>query len=101
MKPSLLLTVVALTLVSAVPAVAKKHHSAAKSQSVEQSLRQSSGQSLGYAYEPMPSGGENATRSEAIQTCSTEAAKWRYSDWQAAQLTNYRSCMTQHSQRFE
>src|SRR5262245_2925104 len=93
MKPSPLLIVTVLTLVPAVPASAKNQHSTAKSQSL--------GQSLGYAYEPMPSGGQDVTRSEAIQACSTEAAKWRYSDWQTAQLTNYRSCMAQHGQPFE
>jgi len=96
MKPSLLLLATALSVVPAVPAVSKMQHSAAKLQSVGQSLG-----SLGYAYEPMPSGGQDESRSEAIKTCSTEAAKWRYSDWQTARLTNYRNCMTQHGQQFE
>ena len=100
MKPSLLLLVTALSLVPAVPAVAKKQPSAAKSQSVGLSRGQSLG-SLGYAYEPMPSGGQDETRSEAIKACNTEAAKWRYSDWQTAQLTVYRDCMTHHGQQFE
>jgi len=43
----------------------------------------------------------STARSEAIQTCNAEAAKWRYSDWQSAQITNYRACMTQHGQQFE
>src|SRR5262245_22684291 len=97
MKASLLLIVTALSLVSVsvVPAVAKKQHPAARPQSAGQSL----GQSLGYAYEP--SRARDMPRSDAIQTCSTEAAKWRYSDWQSAQLTNYRACMMQHGQPFE
>lgn len=87
MKRSVLSVVVALSLVPAVPAVAKKH-SAAKPQS------------LGYAYEPAPSQ-DNNPRTEAIQKCNTEAAKWRYSDWQTGQITNYRVCMTEHGQPFE
>jgi len=88
MKRSLLSVVIALSLVPAIPAVAKKHRSAAKSQS------------LGYAYEPAPSR-DNNSRTEAIEKCNVEAAKWRYSDWQTAQITNYRDCMTQHGQPFE
>jgi len=82
MKPSKLLIVIAIAVVPGAPAVAKKHHSTAKSEP------------LGYAYSP-------ASRDEAIQICSSEAAKWRYSDWQTAQLTTYRNCMTQHGQQFE
>ena len=87
MKRSTLLIVVALVAVSGAPAVAKKHHSPPKSQPP------------GYAYAPGDQ--DNTARSEAIETCSVEAAKWRYSDWQTAQITNYRACMTKHGQPFE
>jgi hypothetical protein len=82
MKPSTLLIMVALVAVPGAPAVAKKHHSSPKFQPP------------GYAYAP-------GDRSEAIETCSVEAAKWRYSDWQTAQIAKYRACMTKHGQPFE
>lgn len=86
MKRSTFLIMVALVAVPGTPAVAKKHHSSPKSQPP------------GYAYAP---GDQDYSRSEAIETCSVEAAKWRYSDWQTAQITNYRVCMTRHGQPFE
>jgi len=86
MKLSTLLILVALVVVPSAPAVAKKHHSSPKSQL------------SGYAYAPGDQG--NAARTEAIETCSIAAAKWRYSDWQTAQITNYRVCMTNHGQPF-
>ena len=87
MKRSTLLIMVALVVVPGTPAVAKKHHLSAKSQLP------------GYAYARGDQ--DNSSRSEAIEACSTEAAKWRYSDWQTAQITNYRVCMTKHGQPFE
>jgi hypothetical protein len=87
MKLSTLLIIVALIVVPGAQAVAKKHHLSAKSQTP------------GYAY--APGNLDNGARSEAIETCSTAAAKWRYSDWQTAQITNYRVCMTNHGQPFE
>jgi hypothetical protein len=86
MKHSKLLIIVALVVVPGTPAFAKKHHSAKS-------------QLPGYAY--ARSDQDNSSRSEAIETCSTQAAKWRYSDWQTAQITNYRVCMTKHGQPFE
>jgi hypothetical protein len=78
MKPSALLVAAAIAIVPGV-AVAKDQHSAAKSKS----------QGYGYAYAPMD-------RSEAIQTCNAEAAKWSYRDFQSTQLTVYRDCMFRH-----
>ncbi|MFZ0176260.1 MAG: hypothetical protein WCF47_24360 [Pseudolabrys sp.] len=88
MKRSVLLLMAALVVVGGTPVFAKSHHSNAKTHH------------LGYAYEP---GRDQAStsRSEAIQQCNGEAAKWRYSDWQSAQITNYRDCMTEHGQQFE
>ncbi|MGB8754478.1 MAG: hypothetical protein WCD26_02530 [Pseudolabrys sp.] len=88
MKRSVLLLMAALVVVGGTPVFAKSHHSSAKTHH------------LGYAYEP---GRDHAStsRSEAIQKCNAEAAKWRYSDWQSAQITNYRDCMTGHGQQFE
>lgn len=80
MKVSALLTATAIVIVPAASAPAKTRHAAAQPQ--------------GYAYAP-------ASRPEAIRECNVEAAKWRYSDWQAAQLTVYRGCMTRHGQPFE
>jgi hypothetical protein len=88
MKRSALLIMAALVFVGGTPVFAKSHHSAAKSHN------------LGYAYEPNRDQASPA-RSEAIQKCNAEAAKWRYSDWQSAQITNYRDCMTEHGQPFE
>jgi len=84
MKPSALLLAAAIAIVPGV-AVAKDQQSAAKSKS------QGYG---GYAYAPMD-------RSEAIQTCNAEAAKWSYRDFQSTQLTVYRDCMFRHGQSVE
>jgi hypothetical protein len=90
LKPSTLLMVVMSLNVGSSSAIAKNHHSATKSQD------------LGYAYSPLSAGDRNNTaRSEAIRTCNAEAARWRYSDWQTAQETVYRDCMTQHGQSSE
>jgi len=86
MKPSTLLAVILITVVPVMPSLAKKHHSTANSQSNAANAARAQ---------------ETLSRDEAIQQCSTEAAKWRYSDWQTAQITNYRSCMTRHGQTFE
>ena len=83
MKPSALLVAAAIAIGPDV-AVAKDQHSAAKSKS----------QGYGYAYAPMD-------RSEAIQTCNAEAAKWSYRDFQSTQLTVYRDCMFRHGQPVE
>jgi hypothetical protein len=83
MKPSALLVAAAIAIVPGV-AVAKDQHSAAKSKS----------QGYGYAYAPMD-------RSEAIQTCNAEAAKWSYRDFQSTQLTGYSDCMFRHGQPVE
>ena len=85
MKPSALLVAAAIAIVPGV-AVAKDQHSAAKSKS--------QGYGYGYAYAPMD-------RSEAIQTCNAEAAKWSYRDFQSTQLTVYRDCMFRHGQPVE
>lgn len=79
MKPSVLLLVVAIVVVPGAAASAKDQHSVAKSKR------------LGYAYAPMD-------RSEAIQACNAEAAKWSYRDFQSTQLTVYRDCMFRHGQ---
>ena len=81
MKPSALLMVAAIVVVPSV-AMAKDQQSAAKSKT------------LGYAYAPM-------SRSEAIQACNAEAAKWSYRDFQSTQLTVYRDCMFRHGQQVE
>ena len=86
MKPSTLLAVIVITVVPVTPSLAKKHHTAANSQSSAANAARAQ---------------ETFSRDEAIQQCSTEAAKWRYSDWQTAQITNYRACMTRHGQPFE
>jgi len=86
MKPSTLFAAILIAVVPVTPSLAKKHHSSANSQS-----------SSGNAARAQ----ETLSRDEAIQQCSTEAAKWRYSDWQTAQITNYRACMTRHGQSFE
>jgi Tfp pilus assembly protein PilE len=52
--------------------------------------------SLGYASAPK-STHEN-TRSEALQTCNAEAAKWSNRDYQTTQATMYRDCMMKHGQ---
>ena len=81
MKPSALLVAAAIAIVPAI-AVAKDQHSAAKSKS----------QGYGYAYAPMD-------RSEAIQTCNAEAAKWSYRDFQSTQLTVYRDACSDTGSR--
>jgi len=86
MKPSTLLAVILISGIPVTPSLAKKHHSTTSSQSG--SAKSARAQ-------------ETLSRDEAIQQCSVEAAKWRYSDWQTAQLTNYRVCMTRHGQPFE
>ena len=82
MKVFVLLLAVAIVAVPGVAASAKDQQSAAKSKR------------LGYAYAPMD-------RSEAIQTCNAEAAKWSYRDFQSTQLTVYRDCMFRHGQSVE
>jgi len=86
MKPSTLLAMILIFLVPFTPSLAKKHHSTTNSQS---------GSANSARAQATPS------RDEAIQQCSGEAAKWRYSDWQTAQITNYRACMTRHGQTLE
>jgi len=81
MKPSALLIAAAMVVVPGI-AVAKDPQSAAKFKP------------LGYAYAPM-------NRSEAIQACNAEAAKWSYRDFQSTQLTVYRDCMLRHGQPVE
>ena len=80
MKPSTLLVAAAIVFVPGTAALAKDPPAVAKSKS------QGYG---GYAYAPMD-------RSEAIQTCNAEAAKWSYRDFQSTQLTVYRDCMFRH-----
>jgi Tfp pilus assembly protein FimT len=84
MKSSALLILTAVIVAFGTPAFAKKldHHSMAKSAS------------QAYAKAPM-------SREDAIRACNETAAKWRYSDWQTAQISNYRDCMTEHGQQFE
>ena len=68
LKPSTLLMVAMSLNVVSSSALAKSHHSAAKSQD------------LGYAYSPLSADDQDGTaRSEAVRTCNGEAAKWRYS----------------------
>jgi len=86
MKISTLLIVTAILVAPNTSAFAKNRNAATQSQT------------MGYAYVPAE---RSMDRSDAIRTCSAEAAKWRYSDWQTAQLTTYRNCMTQHGQPFE
>jgi len=66
---------------------AQNHRSAAKTRS------------LGYASSPPSTRNQNnSSRSEAIQTCNSEAAKWSNRDWQTTQATVYRDCMIKHGQ---
>jgi len=95
MKSTALMIVAATVVATGAPVFAKdqNRHSTVKSTPPGYESAVKSGP-LGYASAPM-------SREEAIRTCNAEAAKWRYSDWQAAQLTNYRNCMTQNGQQFE
>jgi hypothetical protein len=88
MKPWALLLVAAMVVVPGAPVFAKEQHSAAKSKSLGSA---SDSKSLGYASEPMD-------RSEALQKCNAEAAKWRNRDWQTTQATVYGDCMRKYGQ---
>jgi len=75
---------------SGTPAFAKSRNSAAQPSSLGFASAQESTQEHG-----------GAARSTVINACNAEATKWRYSDWQTAQITVYRNCMTDHGQPFE
>jgi len=83
MKRFAFLIVAAIVITPGAPAFAKKDQTA-----------KSSAASKSNASEPM-------SREEAIQTCNAAAAKWRYSDFQTGQITNYRNCMREHGQQME
>ena len=88
-----LITATILSIIT-MPAFAQyspqNHHSAAKDRS------------LGYASSPASTRKQdNSSRSEAIQTCNSEAAKWSNRDWQTTQAVVYRDCMLRHGQSSE
>ena len=81
MKPSALFIAILISVVIVTPSLAKKPNTNAQLGSAASARAQ-----------------QTLSRDDAIQHCNAEAAKWRYSDWQAAQLTNYGACMKRHGQ---
>lgn len=82
-------TILSIIVMPAFASPNKRHSAASKSYASEPMEARS--KSLGYASEPMD-------RSQALQKCNSEAAKWSNRDWQTTQATVYRDCMIKHGQ---
>ena len=67
--------------------------------SAQNHLSAAKARSLGYASSPPSTQNQdNSSRSEAIQRCNSEVAKWNNRDWLTTQETVYRDCMLRHGQ---